>query len=283
MRLLIFLCLILIAACDNVAPTPTPTRALSAPTLEASPVLRPLAQEHEPTQFLSAGQNDPTAAALPRDSELPPLPVGTLVPGESRQPINVTAPDGSILTGDLYPTAPDARVPGILMLAPDRSAWLDLPLRLQAEGYTVLSMNAREVGNSTAATGDFSAMIEALSEVSSVDPGRIAVIGAESGADEALAGCAAQLLCDILVLFSPLDSALASDAILRYNPRPLFITAAQDDANFIVADRLRGSAQGTIGFEPIEGQGRGASLLQAQPALADSVIAWLQEQFAAQD
>ena len=40
------------AACDNIAPTLTPTRPLSAPTLEASPTVLPLLPAHEPTQLL---------------------------------------------------------------------------------------------------------------------------------------------------------------------------------------------------------------------------------------
>ena len=264
-------------ACDNLTAAPTPTRTISAPTLEASPVVRPYAQEHEPTAFINAGINDPTAAALPRDSELPPLFEGTALPGESRQAISLTSPDGTVLEGDLYTALVLERPPGVLMLAPDRTAWLDLPLRLQAQGFTVLAMESRGGGNSNLATGDFGAMLGALSEV--VDPGRLAVIGAEDGADEALGGCAAELLCDALVLFSPLEATSASSAILRYNPRPLFIAAGTGDPAFGVAQSLNTAARGTIQFEQVESSGRGAALLQAQPALADAIIAWLRAQF----
>ncbi|MBK8030297.1 MAG: hypothetical protein IPK17_12505 [Chloroflexi bacterium] len=277
LRKLMLIAALLLAACDNLTPTLEPTRTLSAPTLASSPVVRPFAPEREPTALLNAGVNDPTAAALPRDSELPPLPEGTIAPGESRQPITVTAPDGTVLEGDLYSAAVLERPPGILMLAPERSAWLDLPLRLQAQGFTVLAINSRGAGQSNLATGDFAAMLNALSQL--VDPGRLAVIGADSGADEGLAGCATDDLCDALAVLSPLDQTLTSSAILRYNPRPLFIAAGTGDAAFSVAQNLNAAARGTVQFQQIESAARGAALLQAQPALGDALIDWVQAQF----
>ncbi len=276
-RKLILVAVLLLAACDNLAPTVEPTRTFSAPTLAASAVVRPYAQEHEPTALLNAGINDPTAAALPRDSDLPPLAEGTIVPGESRQPISVTAPDGTALEGDLYAAAVLERPPGILMLAPDRTAWLDLPLRLQARGFTVLAINSRGAGQSNLATGDFAAMLNALGQL--VDPGRLAVIGADAGADEALAGCANEQLCDALAVLSPLDQTLTSSAILRYNPRPLFIAAGTGDPTFSVAQSLNNAARGSIRFEQIDSAARGAALLQAQPALTDALIEWVEAQF----
>jgi hypothetical protein len=268
------------AACDNIAPTPTPTRPISAPTLEPSPTVLPLMQEQLPTQLQFVGQNDPTAAALPRDSDLPPLPIGTLAPGETRQPIQITAPDGIQLNGDLYvsPTGPDS--PGILMLSADNRAWLDLPLRLQQRGYTVLAMPLRSGLNASSDTalGDFGAMIEGLGQIS--DPGHLAVIGAESGADVGLAGCAVEPLCKALVLFTPTSLEIAQASITRYNPRPIFLAVVQSDAaNFGIVEYIRGMARGEIGYDAPDGTTvYGAALLQAHPALADQLIEWLAAQ-----
>ncbi|MEO8394073.1 MAG: hypothetical protein ABI700_13875 [Chloroflexota bacterium] len=278
--LLIILALCAIAACDNVPPSPTPARVLSGPTLEPSPTILPFMQAQEPTQLLYQGQNDPTAAALPRDSELPPLAAGTMVPGQTHQPITVTAPDGTQLIGDLYVSPTQALSPGILMIAPDSKAWLDLPLQLQNKGYTVLAMPLRadQVVNSTEALGDFEAMIQALSQVG--DPGHLAVIGAESGADLALAGCAADTLCKALVLLTPTNQEIAQLGITRYNPRPLFLAVAQNDsANFGISEYLRGSAQGgEVGYDSVDGSAKGAALLQASPALGDQLIEWIGKQ-----
>jgi hypothetical protein len=40
------------AACDNIAPTLTPTRPISAPTLQASPTVLPFMPSDEPTRLL---------------------------------------------------------------------------------------------------------------------------------------------------------------------------------------------------------------------------------------
>lgn len=275
--LLLLSCFFLFAACDNVAPTPTPTRELSAPTLQPSATVLPFLEEPDSTQLQFVGQNDPTAAALPRDSELPPLPIGTLAPGETRQPIQVTAPDGTQLSGDLYASPLGPTSPGILMLnAGENTAWVDFPLRLQQQGYSVLVMPLRPnlVSNSAVAMGDFSAMLQALGQVS--DPGHLGVIGAEAGADVALAGCATEPLCDALALFSPTDQQIAQLTITSYNPRPIFLSVAQNDPNsFGIVEYLRASARGEVGYEPVEGTARGAALLQARPAVGDALLDWL--------
>ncbi len=270
---------IIFAACDNIAPTLTPTRPISAPTLEASPTILPLVPSEEPTRLLYVGQNDPTAAALPRDSELPPLAAGTVAPGETHQPIQITAPDGTQLSGDLYVSPTQDLSPGILMLNADNDAWLDLPLRLQNRGYTVLAMPLRPEtsANTATALGDFQSMIQALAQVA--DPGHLGVVGGEIGADMALAGCAVEPLCDALVLLTPTNLDIAQNTIIRYNPRPIYLAVARDDsANFGIVEFLRGSARGEVGYDPVEGQSRGALLLQSAPPLSDRLIEWLGDQ-----
>lgn len=277
-RLIAIACLLAFAACDNIAPTLTPTRPISAPTLQASATILPFVPAEDPTQ-LFVGQNDPTAASLPRDSELPPMAAGTLAPGETRQPIEVTAPDGVQLSGDLYLSPLPDPSPGILILSSDTSAWLDLPLRLQNQGYSVLVMPLRPdtAANSATAVGDFESMIRALSQVA--DPGHLGVVGAETGADVGLAGCAVEPLCDALALLTPTNLDIAQNTIIRYNPRPIYLAVAQNDgANFGIVEYLRGSARGEIGYDPIEGQARGAGLLQADPPMTDRLIEWLRTQ-----
>lgn len=273
--LLLAICCALVA-CDNIAPTPTPARPLSGPTLEPSPTVLPLLQGQEPTQLLYVGQNDPTAAALPRDSELPPLAAGTIVPGQTRQPIQVTAPDGTQLTGDLYVSPTGIVSPGILLLAADSAGWLDLPLRLQQTGYAVLVMPLRAgaASGGETARSDFEAMLLALAQTA--DPGHLAAVGAEAGADVALAGCAAEPLCKALALLTPTDPNSAQLAITGYNPRPLFlIVSQQDSAGFGLTEYLRGMARGEVGYAALDVPGRGAALLQARPAVSDQLIEWL--------
>jgi hypothetical protein len=266
----------LLAACDSLepAPTVTPTRALTGPTLEASLVVRGEMPTDVPAgQFI--GVNDPTAAAQPARGELPPLVVGTSEAGTSKQTIQITVGEGRTLNGDLYAMG-DQRVPGLLMLAPDSSQWLDLPLRLQAAGFTVLVMNV-----DAATTGeDFSAMLRSLSEAGTVDPGSIGVIGAEAGADLALTGCAADLLCDVVALVSPTQQEPLLIAMQRYNPRAIFLAAGDQDAvSLAAAQAIQEYAQGEAALETGTGGGRGALLVQANPAIGDQLIDWLRGQF----
>lgn len=269
------LLLLLLAACDSPPPSPTPTRELSGPTLAPTEVILPIAPQGEPTQLLNAGQNDPTAAALPSGAELPPLEVGTSEFGASHQVVQITVADG-VLDGDLYLHPQGGRVPGVLLLAPDRTAWLDLPLRMQAAGFTVLSVDMP-----TNDTPIVPALLEALIQISTVDPGRVALVGAESGADAALAGCSADTLCDALALFTPLDRARDLDAMLRYNPRPIFIAVSTGSTEYTVAESIGESATGGLEFRTAPGDGRGAALLLAQPSLSDNLIAWLDTQLGA--
>lgn len=271
--LLLMLALGLMAACDNVVPVPTDVPTLSGPTLEATAVFRPDIQSEDPGATRGLGQNDLTAASVPSGAELPPLAVGTADPETTFITVQITAADGMQLIGDLYANLANERVPGVLLIAPDRAGWLDLPLRLQAAGYTALAMDLREGG----ALGDFETMIRALSEAGTVDPGRIAVIGAEGGADLALTGCANNLLCDAAVLFSPVQQAAVRAATFGFNPRPLFLSAGTSDAASTVIDSIRAVATGTLVVEPVSGSARGTGLLSAQPNLVTALIDFLDE------
>jgi hypothetical protein len=72
---------------------------------------------------------------------------------------------------------------------------------------------------------------------------------------------------------------LSSSAILRFNPRPLFIAAGTGDSAFGVAQNLDAMARGAHQFEQIDAAARGAALIMAQPSLGDALIDWLAEVF----
>jgi hypothetical protein len=278
-RLNVFLTLAgvyLLAACSVFEPLPTaiPTRQLTGPTTVPSPVFRGELPTEGP-QF--TGQNDPTAAAMPSGGDLPPLPVGSTSAGGVQQGIAITGSDGHILTGDLYAGGGGLRVPGLLMLAPDSAEWLDIPLRLQAAGFTVLTMSTDEV----VSTGDVSAALQSLKDFNTVDPGRMGVIGAQNGADLALLSCSVELLCDVVALISPTQHDPLLIAMQRYNPRSIFVAAGESDSTGIAAARsLEDYAQGPARLETAPGAQRGALLIQANPNIGDRLIEWLQGQFA---
>ncbi len=265
--------LLLTAGCAADIPTPTPTRALSGPTTAptANPFFAGPPTEPPPDIVGGPGQNDPTAAALPNQAALPPLPVGTVQGLE--QTVELAAPDGALLTGGLLAHS-EARMPGLLLLGPDRLSWGDFPARLHAAGFTVLVMQPRP---DTART-DIPAMLEALGS-GIADPARIGVIGAGTGADATLRGCAAAPICAAAALLSPLDPGLTT-ILFQYNPRPLFIAASiEDEQSYAVAQELEANATGDAFLQPLERAGQGTAILQNRPDVGDLLIAWLQRQF----
>lgn len=275
---LLLTAVVLLAACDaQSTPTPTPSRLILGPTIAPSPTFFPRQPTFVPFDEYLAGQNDPTAAALPAGGALPPLAVdrtlqsdGTPEPG--RQSIQITAMDGAQIPGDFYVT-PGQRQPGVLLLAPDRAAWGDFPARLNAAGFTVLSMTLREGG-----LLDFTVMLQALNS-GDADPANLAVIGAGAGADVALLGCAGDLLCDTALLLSPTGDPALVNAMAAYNPRPILLAASQEDATAYAAiQAIQRAATGTVQFQPFTNAGSGLAMLVSRPDLGDLIIAWLRQE-----
>ncbi len=266
------LLLLALAACTTAEPvTPTPTRALSGPTIAASPQLfTGPPTEGPPPESGSLGISDPTAAALPASGALPPRSVST--PGaEASQPIEVVALDGTLLTGTLYQSGTE-RQPGVLLLGPPAADWGDFPVTLRAAGFTVLVMTLRDGGTES----DVQVMIDALAS-GTADPARIGVVGAAGGADVALRGCAITPACDTVVLLSPLDEN--PNALAQFNPRPIMLAASEEDADsFAVAQALEAAATGDKLFQPLVQAGQGTALLANRPDLGGLIIDWLNRQ-----
>ncbi len=265
--------LFFVAGCTGEANTPTPTRNFSAPTMEPSP--NPFAMgpptEAPPDSSNGIGQNDPTAAALPnRDGgALPPLPVGTMT--GPRQTVRLTAEDGTLLSGMLYQQEAE-RQPGVLLLASDANSWSGFPQQLHEAGFTVLVMPLRTGGE----LDDFHVMLDSLTS-GIADPSRIIVVGAAQGADVALAGCAEMAVCLGAALLSPLDAVALPGIMASFNPRPLFVTASQQDAeSYAVAEALDAAATSTGKLlQPLENAGRGTAILLNRPDVGDLLIEWL--------
>jgi hypothetical protein len=229
----------------------------------------PRQQEAEiPDEFI--GISDPTAAALAPLSALPPLGVPGSISGD-RQEVQVTASEGALVVGEMYMTMA-IRQPGLLLIAPDRTAWGEFPTQLHNGGFTVLVLGMRDLNR----VEDLEAAIQSLSQ--SAQPDKIGVIGAGAGADTALLGCAGDGLCKALVLLSPSDGTELLDAMGRYNPRPIFLAATQEDTpSFNGITALQSAATGANFFQPLTQAGYGTALLENRPDLGGLIIQWLQE------
>ncbi len=232
-------CVSLLLACVACVPVatspPRPTFELSAPTLAASPTVRILTSEELYSEDNTQGQNSPTAAALPSGGGLPPLSFGERTPLGVSAPVQIVLDDGVLVEGELYSSGQE-RLAGVLLLARQRDVWGELPRQLFNNGYTVAVMTLRP---SVPRVNDLSTMLLAVSELGTVDPARMAVIGLEEGADLTLLGCAVDALCDGAVLIRPTLRDALLDALSRYGMRPLLLVATPDDP---LADELHAVA-----------------------------------------
>jgi len=263
--------LLLMTACDDTGGASiSATRTLTGPTIVPTEIFYPNPPTEVSFDEPDFGQSDPTAAALPADAALPPLAVGSSAPGSPQQHIQITAVDGTALDGDLYQSG-QTRLPGLLMIAPDRTAWGDFPMKVYEAGYTVLAVNLRE----NAPASDFTVMLQSLN-TGEADPARLAVMGADSGADTALFGCADDLLCDAVILLSPSGDESLLSAVTRFNPRPIFLSASQDDlSSYDMVQRLQTAATGAVFMQPFTDAGHGTDMLVNRPDLGDLIIQWL--------
>lgn len=276
-RYALLITLLLFAACDPTLPTPTPVPPLSGPTLVASPTFFPRQPTDIPFDIpydgYYEGSNDPTAAALAPGEALPPLNVGTSSPRDSGQTVVITAQDSAQLAGVMYQSLDGVRLPGVLLLSPKFADWGTFPQKLFKAGFTVLAMDLREEG-----LLDFEVMLRALS-TGEADPASLAVIGAGAGADIALLGCAGEMLCDTTILLSPSNNPSLIDALNTFTPRPIMLTASEDDPDsFGSVQKLQAAARGEVLFQPFNGAGHGAQILFNRPDLGDLIIQWLERQ-----
>jgi len=269
-----FVILMLILTACNALPQPiepTLTRNFTAATLPASPTVAIRNSDEIYGDTILDGQSNPTAAALPVDAPLPPVAAG--IAGETgAQTVQIVVEDGTTLIGELYEdTTRENRVPGLLIVGDDVQVWNSLALGLFDAGYTVLVIALPQ--NPRAELLD--TLLTSLSENGTVDPARIAVIGAENFADFAFLGCTIYEICDAVVMLSPQNRDAILNVLPNYNPRPLFLAASQNDANsYATASSIATSfADGSRFVEQSTGSGTG--LLALNSELSNFIITWL--------
>jgi hypothetical protein len=262
--------LFFLAGCAEL-PTITPTPSLSGPTLEASATINPL-----PFPSPVPGENyfenyfDPTAAGLAPGAQLPPQVINTPPPSQLFQEIVLNATDGTPLFGDLYQQP--QRVPGVLLITRNRLDWGTLPEQLYTAGYTVLTMDIRP----NAGLEDFEVMLQALSS-GIADPGKLVVIGGDEGADLAMIGCATDLLCDAVGLFSPVGMDTLVNTMANFNPRPMLLAASdQTTEAFLTIQALQAAATGNVTFQMFQDASSGALIVQNHSEMIGVIIGWVQ-------
>lgn len=260
---------ILLAGCDNVVPTLTPTHALSGPTLVSSPTTQIRTSDEiygGGTPSFGLGVSDLTAASVPSRGVLPPLTSATQIEGGADISIFT---GGAPLPGRLFQRG-ELRIPGVMLLGQDFLAWDRLPMQIHDAGFTVLALNI--TANTT--SGEIGAALDSFALIGTVDPAHIAVVGASGGADLALIGCVVNPICDTVVLLSPLGRDTLLNILPAYLPRTLMAIAGADDAEaYRTALDLAQLGSSAVRFMQFP-SGRGTDLLR-NPSLNDEIVAWL--------
>jgi dienelactone hydrolase len=170
------------------------------------------------------------------------------------QTVNITSPDGILLVGSYFPAARRGS-PALLLLhqwQSDRHSYDDFAKRMQAKGFSVLSIDGRGFGESTKKTdgttisagrtdadvkamlGDVGAAIDFLAGHKNIDATKIGIIGASYGSSLAIIYAADNPKVAAVALLSPglnyFGNMPTEPAVKKYGDRPLLFVAAEDDS-----------------------------------------------------
>jgi len=281
-----------LAACDP-APAQEPTATFEWPTLPPtvppSPTVAPVLPEGDGEGGMVIGASNPTQAALAAEGQPSQEPeTATPAPTESMLPMTISAPDGTPLLARYY--APSRRpAPAVLLIhqaGGSQQDWDPLVEPLRAAGYAVMTFDLRGHGGSGGQADwgqmltDAHAALSLLSEIPSVDPSQIAIVGASVGANIALNACAVLAGCAAAELLSPglaYHGIATAGAMPRLGRRPLLIAASEADGNnpadSVMLDSLATSSDHQLIV--FSAAGHGTQMFAAQPDLIARIVEWL--------
>jgi acetyl esterase/lipase len=204
--------------------------------------------------------------------------------------IEVTASDDLVLVGDFYAQMGDP-APAVLLMHMNnsrRSAWAPLLAPLYEDGYNILNVDLRGLGESGStkdwplAIQDVQLWLDWLREQPSVDDLRVATLGGSIGSNLALVGCANDADCYTAIALSPgmdyfgvrIDGAL-NEGLSR---RPaLLITAHSDRGSSEGVRQIAVQATGPLGIQFFPGALHGTALLggSAGEITIPMILNWL--------
>jgi len=281
---------LILAACGDDGPDPTPTAAgpSPAPSLAPSATVDPVLPSGDGAGGAFVGASDPTHAGLAAEGQPDQdLPTITPQPTQALLPMTISASDGLVIQATYY-SAPVRPAPGVLLVPMEgtgREVYAALAERLQTAGYAVLAVDLRGYGDTggapdwTLAQADTRDALDMMADLPGVNRGQLAVVGASTGANIALNTCADFAGCNAAVLLSPgLDyrGITTAGAMARMGQRAVLIVASEnDDNNPADSVALDGMATGDHRLEIYPNAGHGTDILAAQPDLPDRIAQWL--------
>lgn len=205
-------------------------------------------------------------------------------------PIVLTTADGQSLHANVG--VPAKGLNGVVFLhmaGRNKEDWHAVADKLYRQGLVVLTVDLRGHGaNVTGApptlTGaDWIAMAEdvatAVTELRKRGAQKVALVGAEAGANLALLVAASDITITSIALLSPgLDyKGLATgEAAKRYGARPVFYAASRDDTYGLrSATALASVATGPHSLEVFEKAGKGTGMFNREPSLDSLLLGFL--------
>ena len=191
------------------------------------------------------------------------------------------------------------RPPGIVLLhslGTDRAEWSAFARRAQEEGYLSLAIDLGGHGESQIVNGeqrpfrsftadewprladDVNAAHGELVRLGA-DPGRIAIMGADIGANLAALHAASNPIVRATVLISPgrdYRGIVVGPELMRSDKRPMLLLVSEGDTySASICSALHKAAPGYSELRSYAGTAHGADLLDAHPDAVEQILAWL--------
>jgi dienelactone hydrolase len=173
--------------------------------------------------------------------------------GKPYKTVEVDSTDGTPIYGSMY-AADKPSSPALLLLhqwQSDRHSFDEFAARMQGKGFAVLAIDGRGFGESNhhangsmleagrtdtdvkAMLGDVDAAFSYLSKQPNVDSTKVAIVGASYGSSLAIIYAADHKDVAAAALLSPglnyFGNMPTEPAVTKYDGRPLFMAAAEDD------------------------------------------------------
>ncbi len=244
--------------------TPIATATAISITLPPPAAFIPSAEAQYSENTRHTGVTSYSFASLPAGAILPPAPSAA-----SERGVTLLLDARTTIPGELYRRGGQPQ-PAIMILGAEVSAWGSLPNQLSQAGFVVLAL---QIGPTTPAR-QVDLMLQSLIAIPGVNAGAIGIAGEARSADLAMLACSVNSLCDALALFSPTSRDTLLNMIPSFGGRPLWLAASRNDSeSYAAALALSQALSGQTQFIEAAG-GRGADLLNAEPELADRLVAW---------
>jgi len=196
--------------------------------------------------------------------------------------------DGHTVSAESWGTGPH----GVVLIhedGGDRAGWSDLAATLSQNQFRVVAIDLRGHGatGGTIAEEDYPKMVAdvaaAVTWLDSKGVDDVGLVGAELGANLALATMAANQDIDTAVLLSPSLSAngvRVSGALDKLGRRPLLLVASkQDSSGARAASLISDKAAGPKHLALYDGTAAGRRMLNTAPELEGLVVSWLNGTF----